>query len=35
VGAGLAVTVVISIVASVIPSWLASRVDILSALRST
>jgi putative ABC transport system permease protein len=35
VGAGLGVTVVISVVASVIPSWLASRVDILSALRST
>lgn len=35
VAAGAAVTVVIGIVASVIPSWLASRVDILSALRST
>lgn len=33
--AGAAVTVVIGIVASVIPSWLAARVDILNALRST
>lgn len=33
--AGAGVTVVIGIVASVIPSWIASRVDILGALRST
>lgn len=33
--AGAAVTAVIGVVASVIPSWLASRVDILAALRST
>jgi ABC-type antimicrobial peptide transport system permease subunit len=34
VAAGLGVTAVIGIVASVIPSWLASRVNIMDALRS-
>jgi putative ABC transport system permease protein len=33
--AGTVVTLIIGIVASVIPSWIASRVDILGALRST